>query len=202
MVKNRSVRVWWFVVLFAAAALPRLPVVPAGFTIDDPLMVEHAEASGGPAQVLIESWPPGLYRPLVALHFEVCRVLFGSWAPGYHMVSIALHVVVTWLVFCSASGCRPQVGRLCVRALGFAMLPVLNEAIAWTASVGDLLATGSRVASVLLALSAAESRAAVGGWLWAASLVAMVMGMMAQGDRDCRRPSSCRSPSGFRPAPP
>jgi hypothetical protein len=180
MVKNRSVRVWWFVVLFAAAALPRLPVVPAGFTIDDPLMVEHAEASGGPAQVLIESWPPGLYRPLVALHFEVCRVLFGGWAPGYHMVSIALHVVVTWLVclLCvrlSASGWP----ALCA-GLGFALLPGSNEAIAWAASVGDLWAAALLVASVLLAFSATESRPRVEGWLWAASLAAMVMGMMAK----------------------
>jgi len=180
MVKNRSVRVWWFVVLFAAAAMPRMPVAPAGFTIDDPLLVEHAEASGVPAQVLIESWPPGLYRPLVGLHFEVCQVLFGSWAPGYHMVSITLHVVVTWLVclLCarlSASGWP----ALCA-GLGFALLPGLNEAIAWAASVGDLWAALFVVVSVLLAVSATESKPRLEGWLWAASLTAMVMGMTAK----------------------
>jgi len=180
MVKNRSVPGWWFAVLLAAAALPRLPVVPAGFAIDDPLMVEHAEASVGSAGVLLESWPPGLYRPLVGLHFEACESLFGSWAPGYHLVSIALHVVVTWLVC-----------LLCVRllatgwpalcaGLGFALLPSLNEAIAWAASVGDLWAAALLVASVLLAMSATESRPQLEGWLWAASLAAMITSMMAK----------------------
>jgi hypothetical protein len=180
MVKNRPFPMWWFLVLLAAAVVPRSPVVPAGFAIDDPILVEHAAGSESLSSLALEAWPPGVYRPLVGLHFEVCHAVFGDWAPGYHLLSIVLHVVVVWLV-CLL--CLHLVGPgwpALIAALGFALLPCLNEAIAWAASVGDLWAAACAVSSVLLAVWATGSRPRAAGWLWAASLTMMVLGMTAK----------------------
>lgn len=180
MVKNRSVRVWWFVILTLAAVLPRLPLVQAGFAIEDSMYVQLASESDGLVSGVLDPWPIGYYRPLVSQYFEICQRVFGEWAPGYHLASIALHVVIVWLVFLLCSRLAGFEWPALYGALAFAMLPILNEAIAWTASIGDLLATGFVISAVLLALAAAEARAAVGRWLWLASLVAVVLGCGAK----------------------
>jgi len=180
MVKRRPFKFWWFVLLVVAATVPRLPAVPAAFTIDDPWLVEHAESSVGLGSSLIEAWPPGVYRPLVILHFDACQAVFGSWAPGYHLVSIAVHTCVVLLVFL-LSARLVGAGRpaLC-GALAFALLPALNEAIAWAASVGDLWASAFVIAAVMLALAAADRTGGPALWLWLFSLVAVLLGCAAK----------------------
>ncbi len=180
MEKAPPFKIWWFALLVVAAVVPRLPAVPAAFSIDDPWLVDHAAGSAGPVSAVFEAWPPGVYRPLVTLHFDACQALFGDWAPGYHLVSVALHAVVVLLVFLL---CARLVGRgrsaLCA-ALAFALLPVLNEAIAWAASVGDLWATGCVVAAAMLALAAADAKPWAAPWLWLSSLAAVLLGCAAK----------------------
>jgi hypothetical protein len=180
MVKDRPTRFLQYLVLAAAAVLPRLPAVPAAFSIDDPLLVEHASGSGGVVSAVLEGWPPGVYRPLVTLHFDVCHVLFGDWAPGYHMVSVLLHVVVVWLVFLLAKRAAGSGWPALYAVLGFALLPALTESVAWAASVGDLWATGLLIASVLLAVKATDSKTVVGQWLWGGSLATMIVAFSAR----------------------
>ncbi len=177
---KRSAPFWWFAVLTLAAVLPRLPLVQAGFSIDDSMYVQLAGESDGLVSGVLEPWPIGYYRPLVSQYFEICQRVFGEWAPGYHLASITCHVVVVWLVFLLCSRVAGFGWPALYGALAFAMLPILNEAIAWTASVGDLLATGFVISAVLLALAAAEARAAVGWRLWLASLAAVVLGCGAK----------------------
>lgn len=166
---------WWFAALVAAAVVPRLPSVAAGFAIDDPLLVERAASALDPASTLLDAWPPGVYRPVVTLHFDACQSIFGDWAPGYHLVSVGLHAAVVVLLFLL---CARLVGTgraaLCA-ALAFALLPVLNEAIAWAASVGDLWAAGLILTAVLLALLATEKKQQTGLWFWLSSMAAFVL---------------------------
>ncbi len=180
MKKNRPVRMWWFVVLTLAAVLPRLPLVQAGFSIEDSFYVQLAGESDGLVSGVLEPWPIGYYRPLVSQYFEICQRVFGEWAPGYHVTSIVFHVVVVWLVFLLCARLSGFGWPALYGGLAFAMLPVLNEAIAWTASIGDLLATGFVIGAVLLALVAAEARAAAAWWIWLASLAAFVLGCGAK----------------------
>lgn len=46
-------------------------------------------------------WFPGsgLYRPLLAIDFELQTRLFGAWREGYHLVNIILHLVTTLTLF-------------------------------------------------------------------------------------------------------
>ena len=180
MAKTRPFPVWWTAVLVVAAVIPRLPVIEAGFTIDDPQLLERAAGSGSLAGAVLESWPPGVYRPLVTLHFEVCERVFGGWAPAYHAVSVALHAVVVVLVFVLCRRFSGMNRAALFSALLFALLPSSNEAIAWAASVGDLWATGLVIASVLLAVTASGKKRNNGvGW-WMGSLTALILGCTAK----------------------
>jgi hypothetical protein len=180
MTKSVWFRPRWILLLVAAAVLPRLPAVPVGFAIDDPWLVEQAATSTDPSRILVEAWPPGFYRPLVRLHFEVCEAVFGEWAPGYHLASIAIHAAVVVLVYLLGvllfGAGRPAF----LAALAFALFPALNEAIAWAASVGDMLATGLVVTAVLSAILASGAKDNSRRLLWIASLTAVLGGCAAK----------------------
>lgn len=180
MASASKVPIWWIVLLVFAAVLPRLPVVPAAFDIEDLALVEYAGNSASLGSVALDPSPIGYYRPLVILHFKILQSIFGEWAPGYHAVSIMLHGLAVWLVFLLATrvGCSgwPAMGG----ALVFALLPSSNKAIAWAASAGDLWAVVFTIVAVILALVASEGSRGSRPWLWVASLAVMVLGLAAK----------------------
>lgn len=108
MAKDQPFRMWWLVVLTVAAVLPRLPLVQAGFSLEDPTYVQVAAESDGLISGMLEPGPSGYFRPIVSLYFDIFQRMFGEWAPGYHAMSIFAHVVIVWLVF-----------LLCSRLAGF-----------------------------------------------------------------------------------
>ncbi len=180
MASNSKAPFWCFLVLAAAAILPRLPLVTAAFESEDLVLVAHANGSHDLVSAVVERSPLGYYRPLMILHFEVCNLIFGDWAPGYHIASILLHLVVVWLAYLLCLKLVASRVAALWAAMGLAMIPSSNEAIAWAASVADIWATGFTLVAVFLALSATESTRRAEPWIWGASLLAQVAAFSAK----------------------
>ncbi|HKD20243.1 MAG TPA: tetratricopeptide repeat protein [Thermoanaerobaculia bacterium] len=109
--------------------------------------------------------PPGSgtsYRPILLLSFAVQWWIHGADPVGFHAVNLALHIAVTLLLarLWLRVGLPPPVAA--GAALLFAALPIHVEAVTGIVGRGETLAALFVLASLLLALGAADARSAVG----------------------------------------
>jgi hypothetical protein len=84
--------------------------------------------------------------------------VFGVNPRGYHAVSIGLHAVNSLLLLALAFRITGDRRGAVVAAVLFAVLPSHLEAIGWIAAIGDLMAAGLVMVTVLTALAAADTR--------------------------------------------
>jgi hypothetical protein len=99
------------------------------------------------------------YRPLVDLYFDLATAVFGYVPRAFHALNVALHIVNACLVFAIAHRLLRAVGAACVAALVFAVLPGINEAVAWVSAVTALLMTLCYLTAVLAHLRWLDARA-------------------------------------------
>ena len=99
------------------------------------------------------------YRPLVELYFDLATAVFGYASRAFHALNVALHIVNACLVFAIANRLLRAVSAACVAALTFAVLPGINDAVAWVSAVTAVLMTLCYLTAVLAHLRWLDTQA-------------------------------------------
>jgi hypothetical protein len=179
---NRSSGFRWgsllFGLLVAAALLPHLPALSAGFTYDDyPYVVQNGgiRSLGLALASFGQTWPPddnlhrGLYRPLTQVSYAVDYALAGgahAWV--FHGMSLLLYAITAWLVFRVARRYL-ETPWAQVATLLFAYHPVHCEVVDSITGRSELLAllAGLTCWLAFLRFERAQRRR----WIWLAASV-------------------------------
>jgi tetratricopeptide (TPR) repeat protein len=83
--------------------------------------------------------PTNYYRPLQFVSYLGTYQLFGLSAPAFHLVNVVLNVLVTLMVYAVARRLFRRDDVALTTGLLFAVHPAHTEAVAWLASVPELL---------------------------------------------------------------
>ena len=134
----------WLLAAVLAGFLANLPALDAGFVYDDRFVIEmdpRIQSLEDPLrffregywavqeQVLDESGPPPLYRPLTSLSFAVDHAWHGLEPRGYHLTNLGLHALAVLLCFAVARSLGWSVGGAGVAATYFAVMGIHVEAV-------------------------------------------------------------------------
>jgi len=159
--KNASY--WWIALVVAAAALPYLPSITGGFTLDDGPVIVSQRIARSPAYILdafTHRYLPGAfgtcanyYRPLVTVSWQVNHWITGSGPMGFRVVNLTLHAIVCLLVVALAYRLTRSKPASVTAGILFAVLPSNSEAVAWISGRTDLLSTLFTVGSILCFLN-------------------------------------------------
>lgn len=103
----KIVKLFLFTVLVAAAVLPHIPSLTAGFTQDDHEFVKQNDTLYSVKTALGAFGDPfpandpsrGLYRPVTALSYAVDSALFGSSPHIYHCVNLFFYTITVLLIY-------------------------------------------------------------------------------------------------------
>lgn len=95
------------------------------------------------------------YRPVVTATLAFGYALSGLEPWGYHAIGLTLHLANVALVYALGRRFYGSGGAV-VAALGFGLLPVHTENVAWVSGVSDVVATVFGLTGSLLLLRAAE----------------------------------------------
>jgi len=149
--------------LLLVTALVYAPAMRGGFVYDDHRLVERnplvVEGSAADAFTTDLSGGGGwqIYRPLVALSFQLDHALFGLRPLGFHLVNLLWHLVA---VLALAALVRSLVATLgppggdgslaALLAAGlFALHPVQSEAVIWISRRADVMGGALALAALL-----------------------------------------------------
>lgn len=101
---------------------------------------------------------PPYYRPLTRGSYLVDHALFGMNPGAFHAVNLGLHLATVLLLFALARRLFQADAPALLAALLLAVHPIHVEAVAFVAARNNLFALAFGLATVLLALEAAERR--------------------------------------------
>lgn len=169
--------------LVAAAALPYLNALGAGFTFDDGGMIQRNPLVTAPAMpvwaLLTTPYEPGsLYRPVTFFTFWINQRSAPGEALWFHLLNIVLHVGATGLVFaCARTVLRPAAAFFA--AALFAVHPVHTEAVTSIVGRAELLA-GAGVLGALACFLRAERRRPGRTWWLGFGAAAATVGMLSK----------------------
>lgn len=170
--------------VLAAAWLPFLPLLGAGFAFDDRAQIFANEAvqrgdlslawsRGYWANVAgaSETFVAGgdLYRPLTTSSLLLAHVLHGDRPLGYHVENLLIHALTSLLIWRLLLRWRFAEPTALLAAMLFALAPIAVEPVASIAQRAELLAAAG---SALCLLALARERAALAGAALLAALFA------------------------------
>src|SRR5262245_187481 len=164
---------WWSVVIAAAAVVPYLRALRAGFAVDDfGLVVQNPLATpdiSTLAWVAREATTMPLWRPLTMATYALNRLV--SPLPfGFHLTSIVLHALASLAAFHLARRLVGSTSTAALVALLFAVHPIHADAVANLAGRAEVLAGLQSLASLVAFLRSWEGERPI-AWT-AVSLVA------------------------------
>jgi tetratricopeptide (TPR) repeat protein len=123
--------------VLAAAVVPYLSTLGAGFVFDDHLLVENAPALRGP---LVDLWlGRGVhdYWPLTWTSLWIDFRIFGAHPAGYHAGNVLLHAATAFVLWRALA--RLEVPGAWLGAVLFAVHPVAVESVAWISERKNVL---------------------------------------------------------------
>ena len=125
----------------------------------------------------------GQYIPLTFSFYGLLHYLFGQDPFGYHLFSLLLHALNACLVFLLVAKWSNDKVLSGFIGLLFVLSPMHVEAVAWIASLKDVLSTAFALSALLMFIKWVEAKEDTGGsrhfyWL---SLVLFILALMSKG---------------------
>jgi tetratricopeptide (TPR) repeat protein len=186
---------WQPACLLFAAAIVYLPILRAGFIMDDDAMLTDnplIAAADGIRRFWYTAQPANFFGPVTATTLWVEWRLWGLNPLGYHVTNLAFHCAEVLLLFGILR--RLRMPGAWLGALLFAVHPLNVETVAWVAQRKNLVAMlfflvsirfflGAGLASPIPDCNGPGSRAPVpaNGGSYALSLFAFVLAMLGKG---------------------
>jgi tetratricopeptide (TPR) repeat protein len=178
--------------LCAAALIAYANSFQAGFTLDNKILLLQdpriRDASAGNIGLIFQHtywWPHGesyLYRPFATLSYLFNYAVLGNadHVAGYHSINLLLHAVNVLLAYSLAHRLIRRFWPAVFVAGLWAVHPVLTESVTNIVGRPDLLAAGSILSGLLMALKAVESTGARrAAWL-AGMMAAAAIGVFSK----------------------
>jgi Flp pilus assembly protein TadD len=149
-------------IVVAAATVPYLNALGAGFAFDDGLVIRQNPVITGAFDLGGIFGPPhypvDLYRPLTVLTYALNERVAPGYAPLFHAVNLVLHVGVTLLVFqLGLQLCRARSVAL-IAAVLFGVHPIHTEAVTGIVGRAELLAAFFGLLTLVWTISAADDQ--------------------------------------------
>ena len=136
-----------------------VPCLTAPFLSDDYFLIRQAQTLDWPT--LVRDWTvprvDGFFRPIGWLSLRLDAQWAGTDPLRWHLSSLTIHVINVWLVFLLARGLQAPLAGSVMAALLFGLHGSRPEAVIWTASRFDLLATLFMLASAVIFLRARQT---------------------------------------------
>lgn len=147
-------------IVVAAATVPYLNALGAGFAFDDDLVIRQNPVITGAFDLRgilgPHNYPVVVYRPLTVLTYALNERVAPGYAPLFHAVNLVLHVGVTLLVFqLGLQLCRARSVAL-IAAVLFGVHPIHTEAVTGIVGRAELLAAFFGLLTLVWTISAAD----------------------------------------------
>src|SRR5262249_23551475 len=159
----RGPRYWHLLVIAAVAFAVYLNTLSADFVWDDRFQVVQNPVIKDPYLVpkffttgvwtlISPTHPTNYYRPTMFVSYLITYHLFGLNPAGFHFVNIACNALVALMVYALTLRLFERSEIALIAGLLFAVHPIHTEAVAWVASVPELLTSFFYVLSFYLYL--------------------------------------------------
>ncbi|MFI5394443.1 MAG: tetratricopeptide repeat protein [Candidatus Binatia bacterium] len=140
---------------------------------DDRLVIEGFQHAGGFSLDMlahpsgtIPGFRAGFYRPLLVVLYGVGWSMGGARPFAYHLIAVAWHGLVTGALVLYAAAlfraCGGSTRPALWAGLGFAVLPIHGQSVAWVTSATDVMCAAGLVAAALAGLAQREAVCVLG----------------------------------------
>ena len=167
------------IVILAITLVAFAPCLTSPFLSDDYFLIRQAQTLDW--HTLIRDWTvprvDGFFRPIGWLSLRLDAQWAGTDPLRWHLSSLALHLINVWLVLLLAREFQAPLAAGVMAALLFALHGSRPEAVIWTASRFDLLATLFMLASAVVFLRARQTNSLAA---WTTSLLCMALSVLSK----------------------
>jgi tetratricopeptide (TPR) repeat protein len=147
---DHGVRYWHLVLVAGVAIAVYLNTLSADFVWDDRFQIVQNPAikdlrfvprffTTGVWTLISPTHPTNYYRPMMFVSYLITYYLFGLDPVGFHVMNVAINALVALMVYALAFRLFRQGDIALIAGLLFAVHPIHTEAVAWVASLPELV---------------------------------------------------------------